>query len=303
MSKYHISRRLQFVIQFINDENYASKERILDFLTKKDISVSPRTLERDFEKIQSDFGIELTYDKQQNGYYIDKEKSVKVESFFKFLELVTLTDVFSDGLKGSQKILDYVYFDDSSHLIGIDNLETILLGIKQERDLEFTHYNFHRDTYNTKVITPIIVKEYINRWYVIGVPKGEKEIRTYGIERISNIKLGKFSKLNKAPFLEQTKRFDNVIGLNYSQNQPEHIVLKVTDRHKKYLESLPIHHSQKITPSLEEGFWLVSYYLIPNYEFKIEILKMSIETEVLEPEFFRNEIKLELQKIINKYND
>lgn len=303
MSKYHISRRLQFVIQFINDETYASKEDILEFLTDRDFTVSPRTLERDFEKIKSDFGIELSYDKQQNGYYIDKEKSVKVESFFKFLELVTLTDVFSDGLKGSQKIFDYVSFDDSSHLKGIENLETILLAIKQERDLEFTHYNFHSDTLKPKIITPVMVKEYINRWYVIGVPKGETEIRTFGIERISEIKLGKISKLNKKPYLAQTKRFENIIGLNYSQEQPQHIVLKITDTHKNYLESLPLHHSQNIIPGMEEGFWHATYYLIPNYEFTIEILKMSIEAEVLEPESLRNTLKYELNKIYNKYQD
>ena len=303
MSKYHISRRLQFVIQFINDEKYASKERILDFLTDKDFSVSPRTLERDFEKIKTDFGIELSYDKQHNGYYIDKEKSVRVESFFKFLELVTLTDVFSDGLKGNQKILDYVSFDDSSNLKGIENLETILLGIKQERDLEFTHYNFHNETYKTKTITPIIVKEYINRWYVIGVPEGEKEIRTFGIERISKIKLGKISKLKKATYLEQTNRFDAIIGLNYSDDSPKHIVLKISNRHKKYLESLPIHNSQKIIPCKDEGYWHVTYNLIPNYEFTIEILKMSIETEVLEPKWYRENVKNELKKIVNKYND
>ena len=303
MSKYHISRRLQFVIQFINDEHYASKEQILEFLTEKDFTVSSRTLERDFEKIKSDFGIELSYDKQQNGYFIDKERSVKVESFFKFLELVTLTDVFSDGLKGSQKILDYVSFDDSSNLKGIENLETILLAIKQERDLEFTHYNFNHDTYKTKIITPIIVKEYINRWYVIGVPNGENEIRTYGIERISKIMLGKFSKLKKDVYFKQTKRFENIIGLNYSHEEPKHIVLKISNRHKKYLESLPLHHSQQIIPCDEADFWHATYYLIPNYEFTTELLKMSIETEVLEPIYYRNIIKNHLVNISNKYKN
>jgi predicted DNA-binding transcriptional regulator YafY len=303
MFKYHISRRLHFVIQFINDEKYASKEEILEFLTDKDFTVSTRTLERDFEKIKSDFGIELSYDKQHNGYYIDKEKSVKVESFFKFLELVALTDVFSDGLKGSQKIFDYVSFDDSSNLKGIENLEIILLAIKQGQDLLFTHYSFHNCTYKNKVITPLIIKEYINRWYVIGVPKDETEIRTFGIERISNITLGKTSKLNKEFYLKQTKKFENIIGLNYSQEQPQHIVLKITDTHKNYLESLPLHISQNIFSIDEEGFWHATYDLIPNYEFITEILKMSMETEVLEPMSLRNTVKNELKKIYAKYQD
>jgi predicted DNA-binding transcriptional regulator YafY len=138
---------------------------------------------------------------------------------------------------------------------------------------------------------------------VIGVPKDEIEIRTFGIERISNIALGKISKLDKAAYLAQTKRFENIIGLNYSQEEPQHIVLKITDTHKNYLESLPLHHSQNIIPSKKKGFWHATYYLIPNYEFTIEILKMSIEAEVLEPESLRNTLKYELNKIFNKYQD
>jgi hypothetical protein len=32
-----------------------------------------------------------------------------------------------------------------------------------------------------KIILSIIIKEYENRWYVIGVPKGMNEIRTLGL--------------------------------------------------------------------------------------------------------------------------
>ncbi|WP_338733462.1 helix-turn-helix transcriptional regulator [Mangrovimonas cancribranchiae] len=303
MSKYHISRRLQFIIQFIHDKKQASKEDILEFLADKDFNISSRTLERDFEKIKADFGIELTYSKNNNGYYIDEEKSVKVESFFRFLELVSLADVFADGLKNNNKTLEYVQFDDSSHLKGIDNLETILMAIKQERDLEFTHYSFHYNTYKQKIVTPIIIKEYINRWYLVGVPKGENDIRTFGIERITNINLGELSVINRSSYVQQTHRFEKIIGLMYSNKSPEHIVLKVTHLHLKYLESLPLHPSQKTLPHPDDGFAVVTYNLVPNYEFIIEILKMSIETEVLEPQWLRDRIKKEVEQIYNKYKD
>lgn len=303
MSNYSISRRIQFVIQYIHDQHYASKDQILSFLEQKEFYISSRTLERDFEKIKADFGIELSYCKLHRGYFIDKDKSVKVESFFKFLELVTLADVFSDGLQNNHKILEYVIFDDSSQLKGVENLHPILLAIKQERDLEFTHYNFHKDTYKTKLITPIILKEYLNRWYVIGVPKGEEEIRTYGIERITHIKLGELSTLKKQKYYQQTHQFENIIGLMFTDQQPEKIQLKVTHLHTKYLESLPLHSSQEIQTSEQPGYSLVSYRLIPNYEFSIQILKMSIHAEVISPQWYRKYIKEEIDKIQLKYQN
>ncbi|MFG6685275.1 helix-turn-helix transcriptional regulator [Mariniflexile sp. HNIBRBA6329] len=302
MSKYHISRRLQFIIQYVNDRNYASKDQLVEFLNSKDFDISERTLERDMSKIRADFGIELGYSKQHNGYFIDKDRSVKVESFFKFLELVTLADVFSDGLKDNHKVLDYVIFDDSSKLKGIENLETILIAIKQDRVLEFTHYNYYKNTKTAYSITPLVLKEYLNRWYVIGLPDGKSEIRTFGIDRLLEMKLSELTKLNKLKYLKQIAKFDNIIGLNYSKNEPENIIIKVTNNHLKYLESLPLHASQK-TIEMNKDFSYVSYDLIPNYEFIIEILKMSIEVEVIEPLWFREKIKQKVSAIYNKYNN
>ncbi|NND23152.1 MAG: WYL domain-containing protein [Acidimicrobiia bacterium] len=302
MSKYNVSRRIQFIIQYVNDNTYASKDAILDYLKTKDFTISTRTLERDFDHIKSDFGLELTYSKQQNGYYIDEEKSIKVSSFFKFLELATLADIFADGLKDSHKIFEYVSFDDSTSFRGIDNLEPILIAIKQGRQLHFTHYSYYKKTYTNYTITPFILKEYINRWYVIGVPEGLDEIRTFGVDRLSDISKGKLSKLKKKAFKSQLELFDNIIGLYYNEGTPQNIVLKVENEHLNYLRSLPLHHSQQISESEEEGFGLVTYHLIPNYEFTIQLLKMSMHAEVVKPKQYRVYFKNIIHNIATKYS-
>ena len=303
MSKYHISRRLQFIIQYVYDKKYASKEELIDFLMTKDFNISERTLERDLRNIRTDFGIELSYNKGKNKYFIDQEKSVKVESFFKFLELVALADVFTDGLKDSHKILDYVTFDDSSKLKGIENLEIILIAIKQDRKLHFTHHNYYNNTHKPYTVTPLIIKEYINRWYVIGVPDGLEEIRTFGIDRMSQIELDVLTHLNKGDYRNQLVQFDKIIGLNYSSEHPQHIVLKVNNHHINYLKSLPLHTSQQIHDCEDADYKLVSYDIIPNYEFEIQILKMSMEVEVVAPKTYRDKIKNIIKNIHNKYQD
>ena len=132
MASHVIPRRIQYIIQFIYDYNYPSKSEIIRFLEEKDFKVSARTLERDIERIRSDYGLEIVYSKANSGYFIDKSKSVKVESFFKFLEIVTVADILSESLKDSNKILDYVSFDDSKNFKGIANLKEILIAIRQK---------------------------------------------------------------------------------------------------------------------------------------------------------------------------
>ena len=43
----------------------------------------------------------------------------------------------------------------------------------------------------------------------------------------------------------------------------------------KYLESLPLHPSQFILPKNENGQYVVTYLLIPNYEFKTLLLELA----------------------------
>jgi len=301
MASHVIPRRIQYIIQFIYDYNYPSKSEIIRFLEEKDFKVSARTLERDIERIRSDYGLEIVYSKANSGYFIDKSKSVKVESFFKFLEIVTVADILSESLKDSNKILDYVSFDDSKNFKGIANLKEILIAIRQKRKLHFAHENFWRDTLKKYEITPLLLKEYENRWYVIGVPEEMDEIRTFGIDRITELSLGTLSNLKRSQFKSQLKNFDNIIGLDFNKSKPADIRLLVDRIHIKYMKSLPLHHSQNIHTENEKGQSFVDFHLIPNYEFITQVLKIGNEVEVIYPEEFRNEIKNILTDSLKKY--
>jgi len=301
MATHIISRRIQHIIQYVNDFRYPSKKNILDFLNEKDFNLSSRTLERDIERIRADFGLEIVYNKELNGYAIDEEKSVKVDSFFKFLEIVTVADILSESLKDSNKILDYVSFDDSKNFKGIKNLKEILVAISQKRKLHFVHENFGRNTLKKYEITPLLLKEYENRWYVIGVPEGISEIRTFGIDRITHLSLGKLSKLKRSQFKYQLESFDDIIGLHFNQGKPTSIRLLVDGIHIKYMNSLPLHHSQKIHTENEKGQYFVDFFLIPNYEFMTQILKIGSEVEVIYPNELKEEVKNILQAALKKY--
>lgn len=302
MASHIISRRIQFIIQYIYDDHYPSKVDLINFLTEKDFKVSPRTLERDIDRIRADFGLEITYSKANQGYYIDKSKSVKVESFFKFLEIVTVADILSESLKDSNTILDFVSFDDSKNFKGIENLKIILAAISQNRKLQFVHENFWRATLKEYVITPLLLKEYENRWYVIGVPEEMNEIRTFGIDRITEPTLSTLSNIKKNQFKNQLKNFDDIIGLDFNQGKPTNIRLLVDGIHIKYMKSLPLHHSQNIHTENENGEFFVDFFLSPNYEFTTQILKIGNEVEVLYPPELRDEIKNTLTKTLKKYN-
>ncbi len=301
MASHVIPRRIQYIIQFIYDYNNPSKSEIIRFLEEKDFKVSSRTIERDIERIRSDYGLEIVYNKAYNGYFIDEEKSVKVESFFKFLEIVTIADIFSESLLNSNKILDFVSFDDSKNFKGIQNLKEILVAVSQNKKLHFVHENFSANTFKEYVITPFLLKEYENRWYVIGVPEEMNEIRTFGVDRLTKLCVGKTSKLNKKSYYRQIEKFDKIIGLDFNDKEPTNIRLQVNGLHIKYMKSLPLHHSQIIHSENENGQCFVDFLLAPNYEFMTQILKIGNEVEVIYPNELRTTIKNILSDSLKKY--
>lgn len=301
MANYFISLKIQLLIQYVYDGNFPSKEKIINYLADKDLAISSRTLDRYFARIRADFGIEISFDATKRGYFIDEEKSVKVSSFFKFLEIVQIADVFSKSLKDSNKILEYVSFDDSKNFKGIENLRTILLALKQEKTLSFVHENFEHNTQKKYIITPLLLKEYLNRWYVVGAVN--KEMRTFGIDRIYHLELGQISKINKENYQDRLQKFKHTIGLTYGEGAPEKITLLVDELHVKYMRTLPLHDSQIIYPKDDNNQHKVEFYVYPNYEFKTQILKIGPEVQVVSPKYLREEIIEMLESSLRNYKE
>ena len=122
--------RLALILEFFNEHKYLTLKKLNELLSERDYEISERTLSRDFKKLDDEFGIAVSYDKQQKAYFIDKKKSVEVESFLHLIELVTTTDLLINTLKDGKKSLKYVAFDNHNKLKGIEYLKPLLKAIK-----------------------------------------------------------------------------------------------------------------------------------------------------------------------------
>jgi len=69
------------------------------------------------------------------------------------------------------------------------------------------------------------------------------------------------------------------------------------------MRSLPIHHSQVIHDTKNEnGQHFVDFFLVPNYEFKSQVLKMGVEAVIVSPETLKVEIKGMLKAALKQYS-
>lgn len=305
MAGYKLLKRLEIIIHLLDAFPYASKENLRNRLFYDyEIQLTNRTLERDFKALETDFGIGLHYDAQKRGYILDNRDKERVQSFFKYVELVHLGELFKESLEDFELLREKVVLEDSAKFKGIQHIKALLLAIKQRKAIGFVYENYTRKTFKVYEIFPLQIREYANRWYIIGVPVGENHIRTFGLDRINELKTVEVLGIKIEDFELQLNKFQSIVGLNYNAAEKvEYVLLAVTLQQNKYLHSLPLHHSQHLEQERADGRVELSYYLIPNYELKMQLLKMGPEIEVLQPAWLREEIKTSLQLNLKQYQD
>ena len=108
---------------------------------------------------------------------------------------------------------------------------------------------------------PYLLKEYRNRWYLIGKSELKEKVITFGLDRIFDPIL-----------LEQTFRVDNnfsvdnffkhSIGITVFNELPDEIIIETNPILSKYLISQPLHHSQILKEVLNK--WQ-SYFLFSPF--------------------------------------
>lgn len=294
-------QRFALIIDKLKHKTYPSFESLSTFIKdQKDMEFSERTLQRDIKAIREEFGIEIVYDSQRKGYYINWDESVSnPESFLNFLEIVNTSDALSESLKDGKEALRYLHFGTSSTFKGIEYLRDILFAIKNHRVIHLTHQSFDKHTTSSYELQPCLLKEYLNRWYVVGRVPETKDIRTFGLDRITSLQLGS-DVFDHRKLPDVSKNFDNIIGLVYSENEIREVVLSFTPQQGKYIKSLPLHHSQQVLVDTDKEF-RISLFLIPNFELRQQILMYGSAAEVISPPELRAEVKKELAKAVEKY--
>ena len=70
MSAQGTVRRWILIIEKITNKKNPSFRVIKDYLQEHGFEISPRTLQRDIEQVRNEFGIEIKYNRINNGYYI-----------------------------------------------------------------------------------------------------------------------------------------------------------------------------------------------------------------------------------------
>lgn len=290
-------RRISLLLAYLKRNPYKTKQEILAYFEDNDKGFDERTFYRLKETLARDFGIEIVFDYNYGGYFFDEENSSNPQSFLSLLEILTTAELFSTNFKEKNNALSFVEFENKAAIEHIPNFKIVLDAILQKLPVTFKHNSFYHLKQEEYTLKPYFLKQYQNRWYVIG--ETNKGYRTFGIDRIENTTMG--NKKFKAKTEEAKDKFSQVIGLNYVDHKLEKIQLSFHISQKPYIVSLPLHHSQKEVNTNKEESFDIELRIHPNFEFRQQVLKYGSLVKVLEPKWLATEMKNELKKALENY--
>ncbi len=316
MSLHGTIKRYILELEMIHRRHYPSFNDIKAFLFENGFEISDRTLQRDFEVIRYEFGVEVKYDRKHRGYYVDESAGVDLDLFFRFLSLAETAELVRESLANPKKMTGYVMLDRSVESKGAEYIKPLLRAIMQHRRVRFLHTKFQGGKERHYNLKPYLLREYQNRWYLVGKIAGKHTYWHFGLDRIQHLEV-LTETFEPDPDFRPAEIYDHIIGVSYhSGRKPEKVVLEFTENQGEYVKTLPLHPSQVIlnedetaNPSFGEGEKVnneqdlrIALYVIPNYELEEQILRHGEKVKVLEPQWLADRIKQRLKEALGRYD-
>jgi len=172
-------------------------------------------------------------------------------------------------------------------------------ALKNKKVFSLEYKSFYSEKNTIQIIHPYLLKEYRNRWYIIGYNEEFKGIRTYCLDRIISINKASKIKFFNSGF-NAKKYYKNVIGISVPGSAPVEIHLSFTKEQAQYVITQPLHSSQELVKETKDSV-IFKYFLVPNFEFMAQVLGWGEEVEVVRPEEFKKKVKNLIQRMAVKY--
>lgn len=310
---------------YIDDLIEACSDALYEY-EGRDVNVSKRTIQLDIQMMRSDkLGYNapiVVYDKkyykyEYEGYSITdiplNENDMNVLS-----ETVEMLKQFKDFSLFSelggiiQRLEDKVYtekthqsaiihLDKNEKLKGLEHLDVLYQAILKKMVLRITYQSFKAREASKIVFHPFILKEFNNRWFLVGKTSAKKPILTFALDRIVEIAYD-----TSIPYIDDNFNGDafykDVIGVTVSNTRAERIQFWVDRHNAPYVITKPFHSSQRIIKKTDDGI-IFNIFVQINFELERMILGFGDSIEVLKPKSLRERMQQKLKKAANFYED
>lgn len=152
-------------------------------------------------------------------------------------------DKFKASL-GNSRRRQVISFSSNPYLKNSKLLGTLFDHISNKVVIRLSYHTFADPTVRSIAFHPYLLKQYNDRWYLLGAADNDNVILTFALDRIDDAEPLPEKKYVECPD-NLTERFEDIIGVTLPKDgKVEKILFWVSDASKGYVDTKPIHGSQ-----------------------------------------------------------
>ncbi len=306
MSKRGYISRYMLIVKKLKAKPYSTYLELQSYIDKQfeyyqmqdetlNIGFSQRTLQRDIREIRDLFGVDIEFSKRNKGYFINQTE-MENRNFQRMMEAF---DLFN-SLSLSQELSPFIHLEKRKPQ-GTENFYELIHAIKNKFEIRFNYQKFGEEEGSERSVSPYALKEFKNRWYILGNNNKYGSIKCYALDRLNNLEItNKKFDTPKDFNIEEYYRYCFGI-ISPDEGMPEEIILSFTPFQGKYIKTLPLHETQEIAIDNEIELQ-IKLKLHITFDFIMELLSFGDNLKVLAPLALVQEIKLAHEKAFLLYN-
>ena len=238
------------------------------------------------------FGVNIQCDRSTYEYYIEDTAQSALQQWL--VDSTALTDTLRD----TSDIAERVVLENVPS--AREHLTTIVDALRQNHRIRFAYRSYNRSQRTTVELEPYFVKIFKQLWYVIGHNVSDKKIKTYALDRMTDLVIDADRTFDYPEGFSPQEFFKDCFGITTNQNDPKRIVLRVEPKQAKYFRALPLHPSQQEV--VHDHYSIFTYTMRLTYDLREELLSHGSSLEVLEPPELKVMIMDELRKALSQYH-
>jgi predicted DNA-binding transcriptional regulator YafY len=294
-------------------------------------SFSQRTINLDLQAMRDDMALgfmaPIKYSRQYNGYYYEDENysissiklseteldsigfATKVLQQYKGIGLFNQFDEAVDKIMNAISIKNILTDKEETEIIQLEKIHSfkgsewlniILNAIKNHEVINISYKKFSSDEMKELVVHPYLLKEYRNRWYMIGMTDRKKLVSTYGLDRIDKIVVLPKEKFIFSPDFNASIYFKHAYGITTFEGKPHKVQLRFENNFAKYILTQPMHETQKVLKQNAQNLDIeIEVGITP--ELIQDILSYGNKVQVLRPKILIEQIKKSLEDTTAHY--
>jgi predicted DNA-binding transcriptional regulator YafY len=202
---------------------------------------------------------------------------------------------------GEPDFFNFISIEGSSTKNGYHWLFDLYMHIINNKTVSIAYAPFGRER-KTHIISPYLLKQNKNRWYVVGHSHSTSSTIVLALDRIERMELNK-----EKYYLDRNFNKDAYLKYSYgvfhsNQFPPEKVQLHFSNKLKPYILSEPIHLTQQVVSDTAQGLIIeIEIYCKGNVDFLGKVLSYGEDVMVLSPEYLKGEVINRANAMIERY--